>query len=243
VEAIGHACPSLTSINLSHNSLSTLAPAFATITADSSPSTQPSTAAAAAAPGAPVEVRAKAVVNTGGSESLSTLSEIQLDSNCVGDWRELLALAARLPGLASLGMMGNPAGSGLDRLRLDRAVLPLLPHLTQLDGRPITSDLRAAAESKYLEASLRAAAAKVSSSSSSFLAKQQSSTSEKGEASEMAPATTAYNEAASSTEEAGGAEKDAKDALLANASLPTLEEFVELPGAKDAIDKVTKICM
>lgn len=233
MEALGHACPSLTSINLSHNSLSTLAPAFATITTDSSPSAQPSTAAAT---GAPVEVHAEAMANTGGSESLSTLSEIQLDSNRVGDWRELLALAARLPGLVSLGMMGNPAGSGLDRLRLDRAVLPLLPHLTQLDGRPITSDLRAAAESKYLEASLRAAAAKVSSSSSSFLAKQQSSTSEKRDASETAAATTADGEAASSTE-------DAKDALLANASLPTLEEFVELPGAKDAIDKVPKICL
>jgi len=236
VEALGHACPSLTSLNLSHNSLSTLAPAFATLSTDSSPSTQPPAAAAA-----PVEVRAEVVLNHGGSEPLSQVSDVKLDSNKVEDWRELLALAARLPGLVSVGMMGNPAGSGLDRLRLDRAVLPLLPNLTQLDGRPITSDLRAAAESKYLEASLRAAAAKVSSSSS-FFPKQQGPSSANGAASETPAGSTATGEAVGSTEaESSEAAEDANNALLANASLPTLEEFVELPGAKDAIDKVPKM--
>ena len=84
--------------------------------------------------------------------------------------------------------------SGLDRARLDRAILPLLPHLTALDGRPVTAEGRAQAEASYLMSALRTSVPR-----------------------------------ANEILRAGEGDCELR--------IPTLEEFVERPGARGALDK------
>jgi hypothetical protein len=148
-------------------------------------------------------------------EIVTCLDELVLDSNLINDFNELQTLNSQFPTLKSFGFVQNPCSSGLDRRRLDRAIIPIMRNITTLDGRPITEDIRHEAEQQFLLAALRGCVAKAAAA--------------------LAPTATTTNNNNNSASDA--VSEEGTEPIR----IPTLEEFIELDGAKKALDDVLQV--